>query len=421
LRIFYENIMYSKIGMKQKFVLFIIFLILSSCKEDSIPTKTDPVNPFAQKEIDWPSLQKAPWPMYRHDPQLTGRSPYAGPTKGIIGDTLPYYSTGSIVSDGMNIFIPFIRYGAPMFCSVSSQNGDTNWTLNLQASLDENPNTPMLLAGGEIVHSAKQLYGITANGLLVWQYAGTKNKIYNYHELVDKDGNIYAVEDKHTIICLSPSRQLLWSFTDPQIWQPKFSFSPDGKTLYVPKGIDHSIMALDAATQQVKWTFGSLGLFASPVVDNAGNIYFQKSSSNTPIDTFYCLAPSGAVRWQYAYHKGNSVPDIYDYYEPTIDHNGNVYFIAPKDTLVSTTNDGVLRWKLPLTPYSGSYSPLICDKNNTIFLTTGGKQLIAVSEAGTVLWQVQFTFSEGEIYFTPSIANGKLYLAANSDRFFVIE
>lgn len=406
--------------MKKYFILILLVFFFNSCKKESNPIDQTPSNPFAQMEIDWPSLQKAPWPMYRHDPQLTGRSPYAGPMKGIIGDTLPYYSTGSIVSDGMNIFIPFIRYSAPMFCSVSSQNGDTNWTLNLQASLDENPNTPMLLVGGEIVHSANRLYGITVNGLLVWKYAGTKNKIYNYHELVDKDGNIYVVEDRHTIICLSPSRQFLWNFTDPQIWLPKFSFSPDGKTLYVPKGTGHSIMALDVATQQVKWTFGSLGLFASPVVDNAGNIYFQKSSSNTPIDTFYCLTPSGAVRWQYAYQKGNSVPNYFDYYEPTIDHNGNLYFIAPKDTLVSTTNDGRVRWKLPLTSFNGSFSPLVCDAQNTVFLTTGDNHLIAVSQAGVLLWQVKFNYANA-LYNTPSIINGKLFLTANSGNIYIIE
>jgi len=34
-----------------------------------------------QNDVPWPTLADSPWPMIKHDPQFTGRSPYKGPQK----------------------------------------------------------------------------------------------------------------------------------------------------------------------------------------------------------------------------------------------------------------------------------------------------------------------------------------------------
>lgn len=36
-------------------------------------------NAQQQVDIPWQTLADSPWPMIKHDPQLTGRSPYKGP------------------------------------------------------------------------------------------------------------------------------------------------------------------------------------------------------------------------------------------------------------------------------------------------------------------------------------------------------
>jgi len=33
-------------------------------------------------DVPWPGLANSPWPMFLHDPQHTGRSPYRGPQEG---------------------------------------------------------------------------------------------------------------------------------------------------------------------------------------------------------------------------------------------------------------------------------------------------------------------------------------------------
>lgn len=357
--------------------------------------------------------------MYRHDPQLTGRSQFVGPTKGIIADTITFwYLCSSVVIDNENnIYIPILD--STDICSYNADNRLINWKLKFSAHIPENPNTPSILSTGDIIYSGKRLFAFSKNGSLSWEFSTGNNEITNPLEQTDKSGNIYFIESQ-TLKCISPQRQILWSFTYPGLWLPKFAFSPDGKTLYVPIGHNTSLLALDVSTQQIKWTFGTLPLLASPIVDNQGNIYFQKSSTTTSADTFFCLNPHGDIRWQYVYQKGNSEAKYNDYYEPTIDLDGNIYFIAPKDTLVSVKNDGTIRWKLPLQTYNGSYSPLVCDASNTIFLTTGDNHLISVSQSGKILWQIKFAFPH-ELYNTPSLMEGKLILTANSGNVYVVE
>jgi hypothetical protein len=406
--------------MKAIIYFFSVTLILSSCKNDSNPIITDPPNPYAQKEIDWPSLQKAPWPMYRHDPQLTGRSQYAGPSKGIIADTIKLWSNATaVISNEENAYLAFSFDTTADICSYNAKYKSINWKLKLPANFIENPNTPIILSNGNILYSGKLLYSISKDGSLVGEFSTVKNEIINPLTQIDKYGNIYIIESQ-ILYCISPAMQVLWNFTFPGLWQPKLAFSPDGKTLYIPLAYGNSLLAFDVEQQSIKWTFGTMPLFAAPIVDNLGNLYFQKSSDTAEIDTFYCLNKNGDVRWYYVYHKGNQNNNPNEYREPTIDGNGNIYFIAHKDTLVSVANDGSIRWKLPLQRFQGSFSPLVCDANNTIFMTTGDNHVLAVAQSGTILWQIKLNLPN-ELYNTPSIMNGKLIITANSGNIYIIE
>lgn len=180
------------------------------------------------------------------------------------------------------------------------------------------------------------------------------------------------------------------------------------------------MLAFDVKNQTTKWTFGTMPLFAAPIVDNQGNIYFQKSSAASITDTFFCVTQHGEIRWQYIYQKENTNTNPNEYREPTIDGNGNIYFIPHKDTLISVANNGTIRWKLPLHSFQGSYSPLVCDVNNTVYLTTGDNHLMAISQSGTILWKIKFN-QPNELYNTPSLSNGKLILTSNSGNIYIIE
>ena len=71
--------------MKKYFIIavFLAFICFVFC-HDKNTNEPLPDNTHPQVDIPWPSLADSPWAMYHHDPQSTGRSPYHGPTNGMI-------------------------------------------------------------------------------------------------------------------------------------------------------------------------------------------------------------------------------------------------------------------------------------------------------------------------------------------------
>jgi hypothetical protein len=63
--------------------------------------------PQTQTDIPWPTLADSPWPMIKHDPQLTGRSPYRGPQSPTIIWTvdMPHgIFSGPVIGEDSNLY-----------------------------------------------------------------------------------------------------------------------------------------------------------------------------------------------------------------------------------------------------------------------------------------------------------------------------
>ena len=66
-------------------------------------------NIIAQQQIniEWPTLADSPWPMVKHDPQFTGRSPYKGPQTPTIvwtADMPDGIFSGPIIGESGNLY-----------------------------------------------------------------------------------------------------------------------------------------------------------------------------------------------------------------------------------------------------------------------------------------------------------------------------
>jgi len=195
----------------------------------------------------------------------------------------------------------------------------------------------------------------------------------NYNKtltVIDKKGNIkWKMKD---------DRFLNWADAAP-------TFSPDGNMLYV-QGSDVSVLAIDVDMQTLKWAFGNKVQRSSPVIDNNGNIFIIPGESKFfNKRKLYSLKPEGVINWEFKFGANTFMDNT----EPTIDHNGNIYFGA--DSLYSLSNSGKLRWKMEL----GSVinTPLICDVNNVIYVgmqnrTNGVNKIIAVNDDGEILWEI---------------------------------
>jgi len=161
-----------------------------------------------------------------------------------------------------------------------------------------------------------------------------------------------------------------------------------------------------------KWTFGTVVMYRSPLVDSQGNIYLIPGDSEEPgITTLYSLSDNGEIRWSYNFK--------YQYYSrgslPTIDKYGNIYY-GVNDTLYSLNYSGLLNWKAELIGFA--HCPLVCDDESNIYVGTDGRD----SERGTAamakfningafLWRIVVDGGRG-VGPSPSIGNNsRLYIS----------
>lgn len=386
----------------KKFVSILLISFLFSCKDDSSPIKTEPPNPYVQKEIDWPSLKKAPWPMYRHDPQLTGRTRQTGPVAGILADSISVGNyIASIVIDNDSTYFVSSTPG-PMSKNLTKWKYDTTLLLGINFNVwKDTYNSPILTSSGDYYYTTpRKLYRLKNDTNIAWTYTPPA-AIFTFGSTIDKSGNIYLKQTSPGgIIVLSPSGEQLFTLPAPPSTIHAASFSPDGNTIYVSAS---TLIAIDIPSRQIKWSADSIGIFTSPIVDSQGNIYFfAKNETNGSYRMFKSISPEGTTRWTYPYLTSASEHGI----EPVVDWNGNVY--CATDTVYSFTNDGKLRWKVGLETGERNYTSLTCDGTNTVYVLTTKNNIYAIASSGIVKWKLHIPNAWFSV--SPSIADGKLFV-----------
>jgi outer membrane protein assembly factor BamB len=397
----------------------------ASCQKSTNPIITDKPPPGIQEDIPWPSLADSPWPMYHGDPQSTGRSKYAGPVAGIIDWTIDNFSVKSGVSIGYDQNIHFNSFGNLIGLISANPDGSIKWNLEEVITNRDVVSTPLVAADGTIYIGGgglERLYAINSSGTLKWEFV-TEGEVTTVGMNIGLDGTIYFVSGLFRLVgipalnAVNPDGTLKWrlenaAFNNSVRSRIGLSFSPDGKTLYVP-GQGPSVFAIDVETQSIKWTFGEIRIRGSVLVDSEGHLYLQSQveSINSGKASLFCLNPDGSVRWSYAHD--NPVFSSNTLADGTLDINGNYYFAL--DTLYSFDYDGNLRWKLGLERESGE--PLTCDINGVIYLPLWvGTSMAAVSNEGEMIWQ--FDFPSGSMGQSPALGSDQtMYVASYDDEF----
>lgn len=404
--------------MKKLIYFLSISFFFLSCKDDSHPIKTDPPNPYAQKEIDWPSLQKAPWPMYRHDPQLTGRSQFVGPTKGIIVDTINHseFYSDSEIAIGLDEKVYFSTTSSGTIQCYSYPAKTMLWKVPL--STRESFCAPTILKDSGVVHvSGTGVRRILKDGTIIWHLPLT-SPTDGLVSQIDKEGNIYCLGFDQTLYKISPTGSLVWSKTDSRFYWgagASFSFSPDGTTLYMQGLNSVTVLAVDSKTGEIVWTFGTKALRSAPVVDNQGAIYTLLITDSAKKGSLYSVNKEGQLRWKYEFPITGYLYGIY--VNPTIDKQGNLYFGA--DTLYSLTNEGSVRWKYSIGHFEEVNSAgIICDAEGNIYFSTTKQRIISLTSSGVKRWEI--TIAQPIISYL-SLTNGRLFATVYPKEIFVIE
>lgn len=397
--------------MKRILVLIAASLmtVFLSCKDEP----TDPVTPKPagwQDDIPWPSLAASSWPMFRHDPQNTGRSKIRGPKTGLIKWTYNgnYFLCEATTGSDSNNFI-----ADAVGISVLNNNGEKLWGFTLDTQI---LTAPLHSKSGHIYFTDAlegKLLALDTAGVKQWEFDLRRQTFGRNTINIDKSGNIYMLSGID-MLCLSENGSLLWAYTDNRFNSDcgGIAFSPDGNTLYIP-GINVSLLALNINTKSIEWIFGDKMFEGCPLVDAQNNVYIIPVDRRTePIEMIkvYALTGSGNVRWEYPVFYPAST-GLYNK-SAAMDKNGNISFAA--DTLYSLNYSGKLRWKIGLEGISDA-PPVIDNEGNVIVATQSGAAekvyLYGFSSEGHENWKLGFSHkqtgpspsivADGRIIFIP--------------------
>ena len=385
---------------------------------------------YSQRQIDipWPTLAKTDWPMVKHDPQFTGRSPFRGPQTPTIAWTRDMQDgifSGPVIGDSGNIYFGSYYVFADKFYSYD-HNGFQLWVFD--TGTGKAPESGILIDSSNTIFFGsrdKNFYALNPDGTLKWKYQTSGFIVSEVNPNIDLQGNIYITNfifapnepDKGELYSFKPNGTVNWHVMYDNGFAFKSPvFSPDGSTIYIA-GLDSNLFALNL-DGSIKWKFSCGNILRAPMVDSDGNIYFIPN--NVP-QYLYSLLPDGTIRWQYFIQ---DIGDLDIYPIPTIDKEGNIYAVVLDSTccpyyyaLISLRYDGALRWKYVFDAVENDNfsQPLICDSDGTVYVgSTNGYYYYAISSAGELKWKLPLTHIFQQVDNTGAIAkDGTLYLGVH--------
>ena len=290
-------------------------------------------------------LANSPWPMFQHDPQHTGQSPYVGPSRlalqwrapvegmpgspAIGADGAIYVSTGGLFFDK-----------GPGSLYAINPDGSRRWRYQFTppAGDDCRPiagyTTPAIAddgtiyvhaqpgftpAGADCLVGTDYLFAINSNGTLKWRLALTVG--FETYDLsapaVGPDGAIFVGSIGGSLFGIDSAGTAQWAEAGGANSSP--AISSDGGTIY---GIGGDLYAYQP-DGTFRWT-ANLGDLApnktSPSVGSGGTIYACGSAIAS--DACHAINPDGDPIWSFP------IPDPVISTTPAVSAGGTIYLAS---------------------------------------------------------------------------------------------
>jgi len=344
-------------------------------------------------------LANSPWPMFNHDPQHTGLSPYVGPDEPFVswkyrvGTWLQ--SSSAIDSEG-NIYFGTANYRLYALSSV----GEWLWHYRTKSFV---PSSPAVGVDGTIYVGSidGSLYAINPDGKVKWEYktGGPINK----DPCVAPDGTIYIGSDDDKLHAVNSDGSPKWTFLTGGDVGSSPALDRNG-TIYFGSN-DRNLYALypDGSLKWVKYLGEAIR--SAPAIDPSGIIYVGCNNWN-----LYALYPDGTIKWTFP--TGNQIPG-----SPSFDDAGNIYVGSHDTYLYSIRPNGSLRWKFKTGDVIWDSSPTI-DAAGTVYVGSHDDAMYAINSDGSLKWKFQ---TGGDVGVSAVLdENGRVYFGSKDGYFYAI-
>ncbi|MFA5078697.1 MAG: PQQ-binding-like beta-propeller repeat protein [Dehalococcoidia bacterium] len=268
-----------------------------------------------------PALANSAWPMFQHDPQHTGCSPYVGPQTANLKwvFTLDAGHTNSIAtaSDG-TLYVCAWNGGQRLYAV--NPDGTEKWSNPTWHSMNS---TPAVGSDGTIyVVQSDDLAAYYPDHTHKWSYA-VPAFIFS-HPAIGPDGTIYFTADNklYAIRDNGSSAGHIWIQTVPDTFtgsSPAIATSgPNSGTIYVGT-YDNSILYAftDAGVQKWSYDIGSHLYDTSPAIGADGTIYIN--TGNGGLLAITDTGSAGTEKWEFDMAGGRCQAS------PAIGSDGTIY------------------------------------------------------------------------------------------------
>lgn len=366
------------------------------------------------------------WPMFRHDAQRTGQSPFVGPQQVsapkwtfTLDPPSPIESSPSIGPDGT---IYFGALNGVIYALRPDGTLKWKWPTGNFSWIDS---SPAVTSDGLIIFGTGVRETASNDGekSAIWvlkdqgsypQFLLRKNGLgppFEASPLITPSGLVVIGSQDTFLYALSLElRSFAWIYQGilgPINSSP--AMGPDG-TLYVGSQDGH--LHAITPTGEKKWAFPTGGWIEStPVVDSEGVVYFGSLDGKV-----YAVRPDGTPKWAYSLNKPGE-PPVAIYSSPALGKDGTLYVGAENGKLYALRTDGTLKW---IFPPQGNLGPIFSSPcvgaDGTVYFGSDDFNIYAVGPDGKEKWR----YPTGSfVTSSPAIApDGTLYVGSTDGKLY---
>jgi len=374
-------------------------------------------------------LAESPWPMFQHDPQRTGRSPYVGPKSRepevYIFSAEGYYGFGPVAigPNGTIYSRATTTRGTGLYAFNS--DGTEKWFLNVSVG-----GYPTIGPDGTIyAKSVKGIIAVNSHGTAKWE-KGIAIEYTRQQPVIGDEGILYFVAGvvlpngslaAPCLVALEANGKVVWLYDirGNQTWYvgPDYDMAPGGSvgstdtdevtspsigsdgTIYF--GSRNVLFAINAdgtkkwqsevAPEWAGWPFGPVIPSITSVICSNGVIYVAVNSVGWWADLWKCalcaINPDGNIVWKTTFEEGFSCP-------PVIGPDGTLYLFIERYSyffyhalwyLIAVDMYGNGKWGVQAWEVWGLFS-IISDSEGNIFVVSDYGRVRGFSSNGEQLW-----------------------------------